>query len=460
MTATEGIQKAGDVRIDQLKLITASNVVIDLIPFLVEINIYEDIFSMYMKGEILLTDSRNIIDKFNIHGEEFLNVKFRTPTFNDGDSIEKTFRVFKLSNREIVRDNNTQNFTLHFVSIEVFHDIMLPLFVPFEGNIVDVAGEIFTNYLATSRNYNVSEDGKEIKENIKGTGLLILNEAANQVKFVSPGWSPMRCINWLASKAIPKDEKCKNFLFFETNKNFYFGSIEALLKNAVEKNNLIGTYTIAASNMRDNPSTPNVDREMFLAKDVEMVQTVDYVRNYTNGYLSNRLVFLDIINKDYQLIDYDHVEEYSKLYHTSGTGKKAMPVFSNETVRNAATSISFYPKNPKLFDNFKDNINEKMNEIYGNRLSSMVDLTNIRMNVTVPGRTDIEAGRLLYFSYPSLGGKDQSDKSLVMEDKYYSGYYLITAIRHKITRDNNHTMSMEIIKDSLSVQADNVDRVT
>jgi hypothetical protein len=95
---------------------------------------------------------------------------------------------------------------------------------------------------------------------------------------------------------------------------------------------------------------------MFLAKDVQMTETTDYIKNYTNGYLGNRLIYLDVFNKDYQLIDYDHTENYEKQFHSSGKGAEAKPVFNKDTLKNFATNISFYPKNPKLFDNYQDNV--------------------------------------------------------------------------------------------------------
>jgi hypothetical protein len=450
MSVNEGLQRAGDISIEQLSIITSDNYVVDLADFFVELNIYEDIFSNYMYGTIVITDSRNLIENFNIHGEEFLNVKLRTPTFSEDEVIQKTFRVFRLTDREIVRDTNTQNYTLHFVSTEVFYDVLLPLFAPFEGDITEVVGEIFSNYIAASRNFDVTQEGAEIKENPEPTKLIILTEASNKVKFISPGWSPFKCINWLATKSLPKDDSAKNFIFFESNKNFYFGSLESLFKNAVQNDNYLGKYTIAVSNTRVNENTSDLNREMFLAKDVTMSETTDYIKNYTNGYLSNRLIFLDVYNKDYQQIDYDHVDKYKDQFHVSGSGISSIPVFSEGSFRNPATHISFYPKNPKLFDDFTDNVNEKMDEIYGNRLSSMLELTNIKMNVTIPGRTDAEVGRLLYFNYPALGGKTEADKESDNEDKLYSGYYFITAIRHKVTR-NDHSMVMELVKDSLFV---------
>ena len=240
MIGEQGLQKAGEVRIEQLKLINAVDEIIDLTEFVVELNIYEDIFKNYLHGTIVLTDSRNIIDKYNIHGEEFLNVKLRTPSFPDSAVIQKTFRVFKLSDRTIVRDTNTQNFILHFISIEFFYDMSLPLFAPFEGNIFEVAGRIFTDFIASSRNFNVNELSNAVEESPLGTDLIVINETSNKVKFVSPGWSPFKCINWLATKAIPKDGIAKNFIFFESNKNFYFCTLEGLFKNAHENKNYFG----------------------------------------------------------------------------------------------------------------------------------------------------------------------------------------------------------------------------
>ena len=450
MIGEQGLQRAGEVRIEQLKLINARDEVIDLSEFVVELNIFEDLFKNYLHGNIVLTDSRNLIDKYNIHGEEFLNVKLRTPSFPDSQIIQKTFRVFKLSDRTIVRDNNTQNFVLHFISIEFFYDMSLPLFAPFEGNITDVAGKIFTDFIASSRNFDVSETNNEVKENPAGTDLIVINDTSNKVKFISPGWSPFKCINWLATKAIPKDGTAKNFIFFESNKNFYFCTLEGLFKNAHENKNYLARYLISASNIREDGNSQNVNREMSLAKDVEMIESTDYIKNYTNGYLGNRLVYLDVFNKEYELIDYDHVLNYEKQFHSSGKGTEAKPVFSKDTFRNFATNISFYPKNPKLFNEYADNISEKMGEIYGNRLSSMLELTNIKMNMTVPGRTDAEVGRLIYFEYPSMGGKEEGDTASTAQDKLYSGYYLITAIHHKVNK-LDHEMVMEVIKDSLYV---------
>jgi len=453
-TKKPGLQKAGSVDIVDLKIIGSTGKVIDLKDFLVELNVYEDIFSNTLYGDIVLSDSRNLIDFLPIIGEEYITVHFRTPSFEKrGDFIKKTFRVYRLSNRTIVRDNNTQLFTLHFASMELFFDMVLPVYKSFEGNVSEVALDVFNTYLKTPRNFDLSADEKKLETKTAETSFYVA-ETDNNIKFVSPGWTPLKIINWLASKAMPKeDTKAKDYLFFETTKSFYFISLEKIFKNSHDSKNIVDVYTYAASNLKEDKS-PNIRREMALANSVEMVESNDYIKNYTNGYLINRLITLDVFNKKYELIDYDYTEDYKNNYHTSGEGKDAIPLFNLDGLKSPGSSVSFYPVNPRLFQNsttdyFKDNISEKMKDIYGNRKSSLLGMTNVKLNVTVPGRTDIEVGRMLYFKFPGLGPKSPQDQTETTGfDKAYSGKYLITAVHHRVT-SQEHVIMMEIVKDSL-----------
>ena len=52
----------------------------------------------------------------DITGEEYLIVKFKTPTSES--FISKTFRIYAITDRKIVRDLNTQTYVLQFVSKE------------------------------------------------------------------------------------------------------------------------------------------------------------------------------------------------------------------------------------------------------------------------------------------------------------------------------------------------------
>ena len=88
-----------------------------------------------------------------------------------------------------------------------------------------------------------------------------------------------------------------------------------------------------------------------------------------------------------------------------------------------------------------------MNEIYSNRLSNIKELENLKLNIIIHGRTDVEAGQIINIGFPSMEPPGESEISEDKIDAKYSGRYLITAINHKINI-LNHSMSMEIVKDS------------
>lgn len=435
------LQHAGAVDIELLAIATTDGQFLSIKDYLSELNIYEDIFSNFVHGNIQLVDSTNLIKELPIVGDEYLIVKIKTPTLNS--YITKTFRIFSVSDRSIVTDLNTQVYTLHFVSKEAVLDSLTPLYKSFSGKIDEVVEKLYNEYLKVSRTVNISGESLQIDQ--KPTPLKVFTPTENSIKFVSPGWTPFKCINFCASKAIPKDGKACNYVFFESNKQFYFGSVETIFDiNNLTGGVMLGKYNYAPNNVAGG--SDDLNEKMFQVEQFDVIRTSDHLLNYSNGYLANRLITLDVINKKYQFHDYDHVEKFKTYKHSQGD--KSIPIFANETPRNPVTTIRFYPIHPGLHT-IEKNVNERMPDIYGNRLSNMLELTNFKLNLTVPGRTDAEVGAMIYFSFPDVSPKAGVDKSKTNEDKYYSGNYIITALRHKINL-YKHTMTMEIVKDALN----------
>jgi hypothetical protein len=435
----ENLEYAGDIHIEQIALVSTTKYVVDLTDYLVEMSIFEDVFSNFLHGYIQLSDKRNIITSLNIIGEEYIVLKLSTPSLDKG--LSKTFRVISISDRNTVLDNNTQIYTLHFCSFEAIADMLTPLYKPFKGKGTDIVSEIFLNFLETPRTYEEGERGV-LKESQETTPLYILNEVQNSFKFISPGWSPSKCINWIASKSIPVDGSACDFLFWESLQAFYFGNIEQIYSQSLINNLIKGTYIYFPPNIRQ---PKEVLQKLFHVQDFKVEKTTDYVKNYTEGYLANRALSLDLISKKYDVIDYDYLANYDRYTHSDST---TVPFFAEDTLRNPATHVKFFPVNKSLFSDFKNNYTEKVPEIYGNRRSKLAELSNYVLNITVPGRMDMEAGSMIEFLYPT-NTQDETATGMAYDPKY-SGSYLVTAIRHKINL-KSHIMSMEIIKDGEAI---------
>jgi hypothetical protein len=435
------LEYAGQIDIQHLKLISSiTGIGLDLDDYLVEINIFEDIFNNFLYGQLMIADSRNLVNTLPIMGEEYLIVKMSTPTLNS--YFDKTFRVYSITDRKTVRDNNTQTYILHFCSMEAIVDINTPLFKSFKGKISDVVGSVYRDFLEIPRTYEFGSNG-DMKESDYTTPLYLLNETENTVKFISPGWTASKCLNWLASKSIPEKGSACDFLFWESTKAFYFGNIEKIYSDALDSGYTKGTYFYFPPNSMPNSTSVS---KMFIAEDFEVIRTVDNLKNYNNGYLSNRLITLDLYSKKYEVKDFDYVESFYNYNHTNYGLGQARPLFATNTIRNPASHNKFYPINKKLFTDSNDNVNERIIDIHGNRTSRLIELTNFNIQITVPGRTDLEVGSMIEFIYPDTTEKFSSIESGI--DNLYSGFYLITAIRHKINM-KKHVMIMELTKDSL-----------
>lgn len=434
----QGLQTPGDVDIQQLYLVTPRGKIINLDSYLVEFNIYEDIFNKTMTGDILLSDSRNLIKELPILGDEFIVIRIKTPGFDERDIINKTFRITSITDRKTF----PSIYILNFTSIEDIMDIVSPIYKSFSGEVSAIVQQIFFDYIQNSKGYVIENLNNEtILKNSDKTKIVILTETSNKIKFVSPGWTPFKCLSWLCSRAIPKEGKACNFLFYETNKFFVFGSMETIFRLGRISNYSIGTYHYNPPGVY---KTVETNKKMFVIEDLAIISSSNSLDSYSRGHYGSTVFSIDLINKNYEAIIYDHITEYKKYEHLSGLN--SFPFYS-QPVRNLDSSKIVYINQPGLHSNIEGNANEKYPYIHGNRTSNLFELTNFRMKITIPGRTDIVVGSLMDIIFPEVSPRDDRDITK-HEDKLFSGKYLISAIRHKIN-PVRHYMILEVVKDGL-----------
>lgn len=434
----EFLLSPGDVYIDRLILASNKGLYENLTDYLVELNIHENIFSPFLTGSVTLSDSRNLIRDLMIMGDEVLSVSFKTPGFDNAQAISKTFRIHGLKEKVYVKDGSTQVYILNFCSIEMFADIDNPVFSSFEGKPEDIVKEIFDTYLSSQVNLPLLPSDNN--DNRKSQ-LSILSKTKNKIKFVSPGWTPAKCISWIASKSVP-EKGGADFLFWETTYGFFFGTVNDLIGTGVS----IGNYALTAPAVGTSPD--DINKKMATIKTLKVKQSFDQISNRLTGYLSSRVIDVDIFNKSYENIDYDHTLNFPEYNHTEGS--KGIPLFDYNGAKQPLNFTHLNYNCKKLHTGFIENFDETAKQMYGNRRSNLLELGNFKMDIGIHGRTDIVSGAMINITLPRTTPLGINEKTgAVTHDELYSGKYLITNITHKINLKNHH-IAMTVTKDTLA----------
>ncbi len=178
MLESQFLRNPGQVEIKNIVLVSSpKGTYVNLLDYLVEINIYESLFSGSVSGTITLADSTNLISMMPLMGDEFLFMNIKTPGMLDEFSIYKTFRVYAISDKIYGDDASKLIYHLNFTTTETFNDLNNPIYRAFEGTPSQIITRIYEDYLQADRNISLSKNLDSTKN-----PLTILDTPTNKIK--------------------------------------------------------------------------------------------------------------------------------------------------------------------------------------------------------------------------------------------------------------------------------------
>jgi len=420
------------------------------INYVAEINIYEGIFDKYLTGSIRIEDAANIITDAPIMGGEVFYLKLRTPTLDDtpANVIEKEFRVFSILDRDLNEDRS-QGYTLEFMSIEGMADQNQILQQRYKGNTEDIIREIYDKNIKISR--------KPMSGGTAPTGLWIGDTPhSSNVSFISNKWTPMQTLDYMSKYIRGNKHDGADFVFYESNKDFYFTSLQQLISTG--KDAMLDEYVYA----QPSQELPRRSVGSFTSgwtpagwvtiTEMKIPRTIDIIDGQDSGFYAQSVRAYDLFSKERMETRIDAREDFDKFVHTEDGipiphGAEGSPhAMTAIKVLNSANNITQSYNIPGAKGGNSDNMNVIASSVLrDNYFSSFKDYT---FEIDVPGRTDIEVGKMIYVAYPAPRSKTEDLDFDQIFDKQLSGKYLITHIRHKI--DNaGYVMMMEIQKNGL-----------
>jgi len=415
------IRQAGDVTIQKVEIVNTSGFGQDITGQCIAIEVYEDLFSPFTTGVLIVSDTLDLMNLFPLTGEEFVNIKINTPTFDQQKNtktgiIEDTFYIYKSSNREKLGDKKI-TYRLHFISVEAIIDLNTRITKAFSGRGSDIVSEI----VSSTRGLNSKKK-------------LVLEESSNSFKFVSNYWNPTQAINYAVSKSM-NINSVSSFLFYQNRDGLNFRTLESIYGEPQIQDFVADNY-VRAINM--GQAVKDINEDYKRVEEISIPEIFDYIDDIKLGKYSSQMITHDLVTKKYINKNYFSENDFEKEGHLNQNS----PI-SKDYIHRAGSKIFVKPSSK---NNFTGVFDSSGTGTIQRRNSLLQQAENQKINITVPGRIDYTVGRTVNLKLYKMSPVSKGETDTI--DNLFSGKYVTSAINHYIGRDT-HTCYMELIKDSL-----------
>lgn len=410
---------AGDVNIQKATLVSSKGVAQNIVNQVLQIRVYEDIFSPFISGSLIIKESFDFTNLLPLVGEEYLQLKIVTPTIERG-VIEGTFHVYKMSDKTKFGDRATA-YELNFISVESLIDTNKKISKVFSGKISDIVNTFVHDKI----------DGLETNKKI------VVENTRNTIKYISNFWSPIKNLSFLAENSISETQS-PSFLFFENRDGFNFRSLEKLYKAKPVQQFILDRYT--RDSFPQGGNALNILEDYKRIGEVNFITSYDYIDRLRSGMLSSKLISYDSTKKTYTVKNYNASKRFESQNHLN-----KYPVFSPKVIARSNAQHILFPRAFETFTSFGDTTNAR---ILQERISFMKMAESHKIQISVPGRCDYTVGMVVDVTLYQNKPIKKTDRQDEIIDKVNSGKYLISAIYHDI-KSSGHDCWLELIKDSM-----------
>ena len=236
--------------------------IVDLSSVWTEINLFEDIYSPAISGDVTLVSSGGFVEGIPIIGEETLEIHMsvagaKTPpmpypgphsadepvTKSVNPLIKGKYRIYKNDPPQPLSKlgENTFSYKFYFVSEEMITNMKIkvqkayPTTMSFGAAYPQMSSpsssdEITIDQITRSLFYDCFIGAKKPANQNPTRKNFLVEPTTGAVSYVIPNWTPFQTLNFLAGRAVSANYRSpgSNFVFYETLRGYRFVSIETL----------------------------------------------------------------------------------------------------------------------------------------------------------------------------------------------------------------------------------------
>lgn len=403
-----------DVIVDDIVLETTVGGKTSILGSVSSIGLFEDIFTPFMTGQLVLADGNNLTQKLPINGREIITISYRTPL--NGNRKVVRMRICGQLSRSKTTESRTDLLELRLISEMGYENNLIRFSKSFKGKYSDIVTEICRDTF--SANVQVEEtNGKAV--------------------VVFPFMHPDQMILQMATDSISvfQDNKIQaaGYCFFETATGLKFRSLHSLMKQAPDPRK----YYINSEVQRKAEDSDNLEFSTHIPRTVSVPRNFDRLNQIENGGFSNVQHFYDITTKtwgatkftyssdsDISLSDQDFINPIISVKESESFIPSRYTMLERTTQRHTDVPESDFRFSTSKFtrSNF-----------------TLYDDTQVKINVQ--GDSDLEAGKTVNLfltknDVDPIVTEDETDSNL-------SGVFLIKGLQHRFIFPNDGSITMK-----------------
>lgn len=439
---SDGLLTSQDISIKSCLITNSSGQKLDFKNLVVEFNYFEDIFANGVSGMLLINDSTGYINILQLQGSEVLTLEIDKPGLEL--ALKGNYRIYAVSNR--VQTNSTnQNYILKFCSEELFLNEQYRISKSYtKKSISDIVYDLAVNQLKIPQDHFSFESTKGLRD------------------IVIPNFKPIQAINWISTLALPDAPKSIGapYLFYEDREGWKFNSILTLFQQDEYK-----TYQYSEKGLKSekNPAVTDLNSEIVNVIQYEHIKNFDSISAARSGVFSNKMHTVDPLRLKLGESNFN----YEKYLSTGPASLNEHVIPDTATNRfgdrmvDATGVVKFCisttgQNNNEYIKNKDVAINENLVEQTVPLRTAQIALFCLhRLKLIIPGDIYLSVGYTIKFNLPQISYTNQSRQKGL--DEFYSGKYLVTAVRHVYNQEGKFVTCIEVCKESTPNQINSFD---
>lgn len=412
---------SGDYELTKCNFVTREGASYDFKAIFAEIHFYEDIFAPSTSIDLVIIDALDLINNLDIAGGEKLVLHFVTAGMDKGVEVE--LLLYKVS-PPMQHNEKTNVSTFHFCSKEKLKNSMVKISQSYDGTIAEIVPKVIKNYLDSDKDVFIDET-RDIRH------------------VVVPRWKPFYFINWLSKRAVSSENNGASYLFYETAEGFNFRSLDSLINPEDPDNAPRKTLNYTSENL----SADSKSKDSFHnIKILDIKSNTNILESIESGLYGSTVETFDLLKKKRYVDDYKYRRDFAKFKHLEPNSKTGgigdMYLIGNEQDYDdyPEARYVFAGLNYSAWDNYSGDYSRNW---VNSRNTYLQSISQILIDVTVDGDTSLHIGDKVDITIPSNTSIDVND----FKNKKLSGTYLVTALRHTMTKEKLVT-TLELSKDT------------